>query len=154
MLHKNSTETYALPRKLKREEIEDYDFNIRVKLGPHQDEKRVHKICLMEKGRGDSYHEIGLLLGKMVSRWHLGMHRHEHNYPSEKLCIHGGGMDLKFPHHECERLPKAEASNRACAGKNTGSRQHALPLNGKKWPNVLQGTITYPRNRFAERITP
>jgi cysteinyl-tRNA synthetase len=44
--------------------------------------------------------------------------------------IHGGGMDLKFPHHECEI-----AQNQACTGHtpvNYWMHANMLTLNGKK----------------------
>jgi cysteinyl-tRNA synthetase len=31
-----------------------------------------------------------------------GVQRDEHQIPGQTFDIHGGGMDLKFPHHECE----------------------------------------------------
>ncbi len=34
--------------------------------------------------------------------WHLECSTMEEKYLGEQFDIHGGGMDLKFPHHECE----------------------------------------------------
>jgi cysteinyl-tRNA synthetase len=51
-------------------------------------------------------------------------------YLGNHFDIHGGGMDLKFPHHECEI-----AQNEACTGHNPVNYwMHAnmLTLNGKK----------------------
>ncbi len=51
-------------------------------------------------------------------------------YLGETFDIHGGGMDLKFPHHECEI-----AQNEACTGHspvNYWMHANMLTLNGKK----------------------
>ncbi|HBK20382.1 MAG TPA: cysteine--tRNA ligase, partial [Cryomorphaceae bacterium] len=60
--------------------------------------------------------------------------------------IHGGGMDLKFPHHECEI-----AQNSACSGhKGAQYWMHAnmLTLNGKRMSKSTGNTIL-PRELFA-----
>ena len=51
-------------------------------------------------------------------------------YLGNHFDIHGGGMDLKFPHHECEI-----AQNEACTGQepvNYWMHANMLTLNGKK----------------------
>ena len=40
--------------------------------------------------------------------WHLECTAMSTKYLGETFDIHGGGMDLKFPHHECE-IAQAEA---------------------------------------------
>ena len=40
--------------------------------------------------------------GEGVPGWHLECSVMSTKYLGEKFDIHGGGMDLKFPHHECE----------------------------------------------------
>jgi cysteinyl-tRNA synthetase len=40
------------------------------------------------------------------------MYGDEHKILGNHFDIHGGGMDLKFPHHECEI-----AQNEACTGQ-------------------------------------
>ena len=65
-------------------------------------------------------------------------------YLGETFDIHGGGMDLKFPHHECEI-----AQNEACTGHspvNYWMHANMLNLNGKKMSkstgnNLLPGEI-------------
>ena len=51
-------------------------------------------------------------------------------YLGEQFDIHGGGMDLKFPHHECEI-----AQSKTCSGKtpvNYWMHTNMLLLNGQK----------------------
>ncbi len=40
--------------------------------------------------------------GEGVPGWHLECSVMSTKYLGEKFDIHGGGMDLKFPHHDCE----------------------------------------------------
>ena len=40
--------------------------------------------------------------GKGIPGWHLECSAMSAKYLGKQFDIHGGGMDLKFPHHECE----------------------------------------------------
>lgn len=62
--------------------------------------------------------------------WHLECTAMSTKYLGNHFDIHGGGMDLKFPHHECEI-----AQNEACTGNspvNFWMHANMLTLNGKK----------------------
>jgi cysteinyl-tRNA synthetase len=62
--------------------------------------------------------------------WHLECTAMSTKYLGNHFDIHGGGMDLKFPHHECEI-----AQNEACTGHtpvNYWMHANMLTLNGKK----------------------
>ncbi len=62
--------------------------------------------------------------------WHLECTAMSTKYLGDHFDIHGGGMDLKFPHHECEI-----AQNQACTGNapvNYWMHANMLTLNGKK----------------------
>ncbi|WP_179345555.1 cysteine--tRNA ligase [Winogradskyella ursingii] len=62
--------------------------------------------------------------------WHLECTAMSTKYLGEKFDIHGGGMDLKFPHHECEI-----AQNQAAKGQSPVKYwMHAnmLELNGSR----------------------
>jgi len=78
--------------------------------------------------------------------WHLECTAMSTKYLGETLVLHGGGMDLKFPHHECE-IAQAEACN-----KTTPVRywMHAnmLTLNGKKMAKSTGNNIL-PRELFS-----
>ena len=62
--------------------------------------------------------------------WHLECTAMSTKYLGDKFDIHGGGMDLKFPHHEAE-IAQAEA---CCGTSPVNYWMHAnmLTLNGKK----------------------
>jgi len=49
--------------------------------------------------------------GEGFPGWHLECTAMSTKYLGERFDIHGGGMDLKFPHHECE-----VAQGKACNG--------------------------------------
>lgn len=62
--------------------------------------------------------------------WHLECSAMSTKYLGEQFDIHGGGMDLKFPHHECE-IAQGTAS---CGHAPVKYWMHGnmLTLNGKK----------------------
>ena len=67
-------------------------------------------------------------------------------YLGEQFDIHGGGMDLKFPHHECE-IAQAEACNHK-PPVNYWMHTNMLNLNGKKMSNYtkMDSTNVYDKN--------
>ncbi|MEO0900907.1 MAG: DALR domain-containing protein, partial [Bacteroidota bacterium] len=78
--------------------------------------------------------------------WHLECTAMSTKYLGETFDIHGGGMDLKFPHHECE-IAQAEA----CCDKspvNYWLHANMLTLNGKKMSKST-GNNVYPNEIFS-----
>lgn len=76
--------------------------------------------------------------------WHTECTTMSTKYLGEKFDIHGGGMDLKFPHHECE-IAQGSAST-GHAPVNYWLHANLLTLNGKKMAkssgnNILPGEI-------------
>jgi cysteinyl-tRNA synthetase len=86
--------------------------------------------------------------------WHLECTAMSTKYLGNHFDIHGGGMDLKFPHHECEI-----AQNEACTGHtpvNYWMHANMLTLNGKKMAkstgnNILPGEILTGENAFLSK---
>jgi cysteinyl-tRNA synthetase len=71
--------------------------------------------------------------------WHLECTAMSKKYLGDTFDIHGGGMDLKFPHHECE-VAQAKAST----GKppvNYWLHANMLTLNGQKMSKSTGNTI-------------
>ena len=71
--------------------------------------------------------------------WHLECSAMSTKYLGDQFDIHGGGMDLKFPHHECEI-----AQGHAATGvKPVNYWMHAnmLTLNGKKMSKSTGNTL-------------
>ena len=78
--------------------------------------------------------------------WHLECTSMSTKYLGSQFDIHGGGMDLKFPHHECEI-----AQNEACTGQspvNYWMHANMLTLNGKKMAKSTGNNIL-PRELFS-----
>ncbi len=71
--------------------------------------------------------------------WHLECSAMSTKYLGEQFDIHGGGMDLKFPHHECEI-----AQGCATTGKSPVKfwmHGNMLTLNGKKMSKSTGNSI-------------
>jgi len=72
--------------------------------------------------------------------WHLECSAMSHKYLGEKFDIHGGGMDLIFPHHECEI-----AQNVAAFGQESVKywvHNNLITINGQKMGKSLGNFIT------------
>lgn len=86
--------------------------------------------------------------------WHLECTAMSTKYLGTHFDIHGGGLDLKFPHHECEI-----AQNEACVGQtpvNYWMHANMLTLNGSKMSkstgnNILPGEILTGDNKFLSK---
>ena len=82
--------------------------------------------------------------------WHLECTAMSTKYLGNHFDIHGGGMDLKFPHHECEI-----AQNEAATGHspvNYWMHANMLTLNGKKMSKSTGNNIL-PREIFTGNNT-
>ncbi len=71
--------------------------------------------------------------------WHLECTVMSTKYLGEQFDIHGGGMDLKFPHHECE-IAQAQACNHKAPVKYW-MHTNMLNLNGKKMSKSTGNSI-------------
>ena len=78
--------------------------------------------------------------GEGFPGWHMECSVMSSKYLGKQFDIHGGGMDLKFPHHECEI-----AQNKVSHGKEDPVRYwlHAnmLTLNGQKMSKSTGNTL-------------
>lgn len=86
--------------------------------------------------------------------WHLECSVMSTKYLGEQFDIHGGGMDLKFPHHECEI-----AQSHICSGKppvNYWMHANMLLLNSQKMAKstgnfVLPNEILTGKNNILSK---
>ena len=72
--------------------------------------------------------------------WHLECSTMSIKYLGEVFDIHGGGMDLQFPHHECEI-----AQSTAALGKESvrfWMHNNMITINGQKMARSLNNFIT------------
>ena len=78
--------------------------------------------------------------------WHLECSAMSGKYLGEIFDIHGGGMDLKFPHHECEIAQGCAATGKKPV--NYWMHANMLTLNGKKMSKSA-GNSLLPNELFS-----
>ncbi|MGW9687083.1 cysteine--tRNA ligase [Flagellimonas sp. 2504JD1-5] len=131
--------------KLSGRKLEDMIANTRELTA--QDEKRSPQdFALWKKAEAQHIMRWPSPWGDGFPGWHLECTAMSTKYLGETFDIHGGGMDLKFPHHECE-IAQSEAST----GKSPVKYwMHAnmLTLNGKKMSKSTGNNI-YPSEMFS-----
>ena len=92
--------------------------------------------------------------GEGFPGWHLECTAMSTKYLGETFDIHGGGMDLKFPHHECE-----VAQGKACNGHspvNYWMHTNMLTMNGLRMSKstgnyILPMELVTGDNNFFEK---
>ncbi len=122
----NQTHNYG---KLSGRNIEDMLANTRDTEG-QTDKRNSQDFALWKKAEPEHIMRWPSPWGVGFPGWHLECTAMSTKYLGETFDIHGGGMDLKFPHHECEI-----AQNEACTGHspvNFWMHANMLTLNGKK----------------------
>lgn len=72
--------------------------------------------------------------------WHLECSAMSAKYLGEEFDIHGGGMDLLFPHHECEIAQSTVAHGHAPA--RYWMHNNMITINGQKMGKSLGNFIT------------
>ncbi len=81
--------------------------------------------------------QVGHLRGERVRPgWHIECSAMAMNKLGEQFDIHGGGLDLQFPHHENEIAQSEAATNKPFA--NYWLHVACCKLIKKKWPNQLE----------------
>jgi len=73
--------------------------------------------------------------------WHLECSAMSRKYLGAEFDIHGGGLDLMFPHHECE-IAQNEASDTPSAGARFWLHNNMLTVNGQKMSKSLGNFVT------------
>jgi cysteinyl-tRNA synthetase len=122
----NETNNYG---KLSGRNIDEMLTNTRDTDG-QSDKKNPQDFALWKKAEPEHIMRWPSPWGIGFPGWHLECTAMSTKYLGETFDIHGGGMDLKFPHHECEI-----AQNEACTGHspvNYWMHANMLTLNGKK----------------------
>lgn len=109
--------------------IEDLIANTR-ELAGQSEKKNPQDFALWKKAENEHIMRWPSPWGIGFPGWHLECTAMSTKYLGDTFDIHGGGMDLKFPHHECEI-----AQGIAATGKkpvNYWMHANMLTLNGKK----------------------
>jgi len=131
--------------KLSGRNIEDLIHNTR-SLEGQSDKKNPQDFALWKKADTQHIMRWPSPWGSGFPGWHLECTAMSTKYLGESFDIHGGGMDLKFPHHECE-IAQAET----CNGKSpvqTWMHANMLTLNGQKMAKST-GNYILPEDFFT-----
>jgi len=126
VLKYNQNEHYG---KLSGRKIEDLIANTR-QLEGQSEKKNPQDFALWKRAQPEHIMRWPSPWSDGFPGWHLECTVMSTKYLGDQFDIHGGGMDLKFPHHECEI-----AQGHACTGIDPVKYwMHAnmLTLNGKK----------------------
>lgn len=75
--------------------------------------------------------------------WHLECSVMGEKYLGYEFDIHGGGMDLMFPHHECEIAQNV--ASRGTRGVHYWVHNNMITINGQKMGKSLGNFITLPQ---------
>jgi cysteinyl-tRNA synthetase len=78
--------------------------------------------------------------GEGFPGWHLECSVMSHRYLGEEFDIHGGGMDLLFPHHECEIAQSVAAHGKPSV--KYWMHNNMVTLNGQKMGKSLGNAIS------------
>ncbi|MFZ6001328.1 MAG: cysteine--tRNA ligase [Bacteroidota bacterium] len=84
--------------------------------------------------------------GEGFPGWHIECTVMSTKYLGETFDIHGGGMDLKFPHHECEIAQATGANGKSPV--NYWIHSNMLTVNGQKMSKSL-GNSFLPSELFT-----
>lgn len=131
--------------KLSGRNLEDMIANTR-ELTAQSDKKNPQDFALWKKAEPQHIMRWPSPWSDGFPGWHLECTVMSTKYLGEQFDIHGGGMDLKFPHHECE-IAQGEA---ACGKTPVNYWMHAnmLTLDGKKMSKST-GNILAPAEIFT-----
>ena len=126
VLKYNENKNYGI---LSKRIIEDTIENTR-ELDGQSDKKNTQDFALWKRAEPEHIQRWNSPWSEGFPGWHLECTVMSTKYLGEQFDIHGGGMDLKFPHHECE-IAQAEACNHK-SPVNYWMHTNMLNLNGKK----------------------
>lgn len=153
----NQTNHYG---KLSRRNIDDMLANTR-DLDGQSDKRNAQDFALWKKAEPQHIMRWPSPWSDGFPGWHLECTAMSTKYLGNHFDIHGGGMDLKFPHHECEI-----AQNEASTGKtpvNYWMHTNMLTLNGKKMSKstgnnilpreILTGDSPFLSKAFSPSVT-
>ena len=132
----NSSYKYG---KLSGRNIEDMLENTRT-LDGQEDKKSSIDFALWKKAKPEHIMRWKSKWSDGFPGWHLECSAMSTKYLGEEFDIHGGGLDLQFPHHECE-IAQSTAAN----GKESvhyWMHNNMITINGQKMGKSLGNFIT------------
>ncbi len=142
--------------KLSGRKLEDMIANTR-ELAAQDEKKNPQDFALWKRAEPQHIMRWPSPWGEGFPGWHLECTVMSTKYLGETFDIHGGGMDLKFPHHECE-IAQSEASYDKSPVRYW-MHANMLTLNGKKMAkstgnNLLPEEIFSGENKILSKPYP
>ena len=131
--------------KLSGRNIEDLIHNTRT-LDGQSDKKNPQDFALWKKAEPVHIMRWPSPWSDGFPGWHLECTAMSTKYLGKTFDIHGGGMDLKFPHHECE-IAQSESIHET-SPVNYWLHANMLTLNGKKMAKSTGNNIL-PEEMFT-----
>ncbi len=125
--------------KLSGRNIEDIQSNTR-ELDGQSDKRSAVDFALWKSASPEHIMRWNSPWGEGFPGWHLECSAMSTKYLGERFDIHGGGMDLMFPHHECEI-----AQSTAALGHDSARywiHNNMITINGQKMGKSLGNFIT------------
>ncbi|MFV0540030.1 MAG: cysteine--tRNA ligase [Aestuariibaculum sp.] len=132
----NKTNEYG---KLSKRKLDDLIHNTR-ELDGQSDKKNPQDFALWKKAEPQHIMRWPSPWSDGFPGWHLECTAMSTKYLGDTFDIHGGGMDLKFPHHECE-IAQNEAS-KGVSPVNYWMHANMLELNGQRMAKSTGNTVT------------
>jgi cysteinyl-tRNA synthetase len=127
----NESHQYGI---LSGRKIEDLQSNTRT-LDGQDDKKSPLDFALWKKASEEHIMRWPSPWSDGFPGWHLECTVMSTKYLGETFDIHGGGMDLKFPHHECEIAQSVGANGKSPV--NYWIHTNMLTVNGQKMSKSL-----------------
>jgi len=125
--------------KLSGRVVEDMQSNTRQLAG--QDEKRGPlDFALWKSAKPEHLMQWPSVWGQGFPGWHLECSTMSEKYLGSEFDIHGGGMDLLFPHHECEIAQSVAANGKPSV--HYWMHNNMITINGQKMGKSLGNFIT------------
>ncbi len=143
--------------KLSGRKLEDLVHNTR-SLEGQNDKKNPQDFALWKKAEPRHIMRWNSPWSDGFPGWHLECTAMSTKYLGESFDIHGGGLDLKFPHHECE-IAQAESVNKKPPVKYW-LHANMMTLDGKKMAkstgnNILPSDVfSGNNNKFSKPFSP
>ena len=131
---------------LSKRNLEDLIHNTR-SLDGQSDKKNPQDFALWKQAEPKHIMKWNSPWGEGFPGWHIECTAMSNKYLGDIFDIHGGGIDLKFPHHECEI-----AQSNVCFGTNAANywvHANMLTLNGQKMSKSTNNNIL-PEEIFSK----
>ncbi|MDR1739136.1 MAG: cysteine--tRNA ligase, partial [Bacteroidales bacterium] len=120
--------------------VEELFANTRTNLDAQEEKRSPLDFALWKKAQPEHIMRWNSPWGEGFPGWHTECTAMSHKYLGENFDIHGGGMDLVFPHHEAE-IAQAQAAYEH-APCRYWMHNNMVTVNGKKMGKSLGNAIS------------